>query len=75
MPPSQPGRGRPALVPKLLLLLATVSLCTLTVEIVFRMTRPQRAFQAASELENFRLNREDLTRYFEIDPAFGFRPN
>ncbi len=67
-------RGRPTVVPKILLLLTTVSLCVLTVEVVFRLTRPQRAFQAASELETFRLNREDLTRVFEIDPEFGFRP-
>lgn len=43
-------------------------------ETVFRVTRPQRAFHAANELENFRLNREDLTQHFEIDPDFGFRP-
>ena len=72
--PRQQRRGRPALVAKLLLLLTTISLCVLTVEIVFRVTRPQRAFQAASELENFRLNPGDLTRYVEIDPGFGFRP-
>ena len=59
---------------KLLLLLTTVSLSVLAVEVVFRVTRPQRAFRAASELENFRLNPEDLTRHFEIDPGFGFRP-
>ena len=59
---------------KLLLLFTTVSLSVLAVEVVFRVTRPQRAFRAASELENFRLNPEDLTRYFEIDPGFGFRP-
>ena len=77
MSPPTPGharRRRPALVSKLTLLLASVSLCILGVEIVFRITRPQRAFRAASELENFRLNREDLTQYFEIDPGFGFRP-
>ena len=59
---------------KLLLLFTTVSLSVLAVEVVFRVARPQRAFRAASELENFRLNPEDLTRYFEIDPGFGFRP-
>ena len=76
MSPSTPGhqrRGRRTLVPKLILLLTTVSLCVLTVKIVFRVTRPQRAFHAASELENFRLN-PDITRIFEIDPGFGFRP-
>ena len=68
------GAGRTRLVPKLLLLLTTLALSVLVVEVVFRITRPQRAFQAASELEAFRLNPEDLTRYFEIDPRFGFRP-
>ena len=68
------ARGRAALVTRVLLLLTSVLLCVLAVEIIFRITRPQRAFQAASELENFRLNREDLTQYFEIDPSFGFRP-
>ena len=68
------GAGRTRLVPKLLLLLTTLALSVLVVEMVFRLTRPQRAFQAASELEAFRLNPEDLTRYFEIDPRFGFRP-
>ncbi len=63
-----------ALVKKTLLLLTSVSLCVLAVEIIFRTTRPQRAFRAATELENFRLNRGDLTQYFEIDPSFGFRP-
>ena len=67
-------RGRPTDVPKILLLLTTVSLGVLTVVVVFRLTRPQRAFQAASELETFRLNCEDLTRVFEVDPEFGFRP-
>jgi hypothetical protein len=67
-------RWRPTVVPKILLLLTALSLCVLTVEVVFRLTRPQRAFQAASELETFRLNREDLTRVFEVDPEFGFRP-
>ena len=72
--PRHERRGRPALVAKLLLLIATVLFCVLAVEIVVRITRPQWAFNAASELYNFRLNREDLTRYFEIDPSFGFRP-
>ena len=70
----QAHRRWPALGSKLTLLLVSISLCILAVEVIFRITRPQRAFRAASELENFRLNHQDLTQYFEIDPGFGFRP-
>ncbi len=68
------GRGRASYRSKVLLCLVSTSLCVLTMEIVYRVTSPERAFFAATELANFRLNPQNLTQFFEIDPSFGFRP-
>ena len=51
-----------------------VSLAAAGFEIYLRLTRPGDTFGVARELPWMRRNRQDLSRVFTTDPAFGFRP-